>query len=105
MVPVHVLARPDSLTLTLSLSLSLSLSHARFALVRSFARCPKGFPTFIPSEFVDEIVEPAALDVLRNMQMAALDVEGLGAVKDGVCARGIHGVFSCAAGVCAAARV
>ena len=67
--------------LSLSLSLSRSLSHARFALVRSFARCPKGFPTFIPSEFVDEIVEPAALDVLRNMQMAALDVEGLGAVK------------------------
>ena len=44
-------------------------------------KTPDGFPSFIPREFVDEIIEPACLDVLRNMQMAQLEVEGLGTVK------------------------
>ena len=44
-------------------------------------RTADGFPAFIPKEFVDEIAEPACLDVLRSMQMAELEVEGLGIVK------------------------
>ena len=44
-------------------------------------RTAEGFPSFIPKEYVDEIVEPACLDVLRNMQLAELEVAGLGSVK------------------------
>lgn len=40
-----------------------------------------GFPSFIPKEYVDEIQEPAALDVLRKMQMANLMVPSMGLVK------------------------
>ncbi len=44
-------------------------------------RTADGFPAFIPKEYVDEIVEPACLDVLRSMQMVELEVAGLGSVK------------------------
>lgn len=40
-----------------------------------------GFPSFIPKEYIEEIQEPAALDVLRKMQMAKLMVPSMGLVK------------------------
>lgn len=41
----------------------------------------EGFPSFIPKEYVEEIQEPAALDVLKKMQMAKLMVPSMGLVK------------------------
>jgi len=41
-----------------------------------------GFPSFIPREYIEEIEEPAALEVLKRMQMANLSVmPELGLVK------------------------
>ena len=50
--------------------------------VISVERDSEGFPSFIPREYIDEIEEPAALEVLRRMQMANLSVmPELGLVK------------------------
>jgi pimeloyl-ACP methyl ester carboxylesterase len=50
--------------------------------VSSVERDGEGFPSFIPREYIDEIEEPAALEVLRRMQMANLSVmPELGLVK------------------------
>ena len=48
-------------------------------------RCPDGYPTFIPKEFLREIEEEAALNVLKNLQMAKLMVPSLGLVKTAYC--------------------
>ena len=40
-----------------------------------------GYPSFIPRDYIDEIQEPAALDMLKKMQLAQLMVPGLGLVK------------------------
>ena len=40
-----------------------------------------GYPSFIPRDYIDEIQEPAALDMLKKMQMAQLMVPSLGLVK------------------------
>ncbi|KAI8110986.1 hypothetical protein M9434_004560 [Picochlorum sp. BPE23] len=46
-----------------------------------FDRDEDGYPSCIPREYIDEIEEPAALDVLKNMQLAQLMVPSLGLVK------------------------
>jgi hypothetical protein len=44
-----------------------------------------GYPSYIPREYIDEIEEPAALDVLKNLQLAQLMVPSLGLVKQPTC--------------------
>lgn len=46
-----------------------------------FDRDEDGYPSCIPREYIDEIEEPAALDVLKKMQLAELMVPSLGLVK------------------------
>lgn len=46
-----------------------------------FDRHEDGYPRFVPREYLDEIEEPAALDILKNLQMANLMVPSLGLVK------------------------
>lgn len=47
----------------------------------SLERDQNGFPSFIPQEYIEEIQEPAALNVLKKMQMARLMVPSMGLVK------------------------